>query len=220
MQSPFLPSPIKNSHQPKGELIKKDKGKGTMSSKDAKEEETKSDYDDDAIKLTSSMVESSKQKKLKKFDYVTKKGEHVHLTEEQIKDQKRLEESAKAKMAKKQEEEMKDELINLLGVDVVKKYYKAKLQLQSSDLYLSEWKEVMKACPNRKGAGWSTIYGQIKTRMDYLHTTEAELGIDLEKPLQERDPLGRLNEQVRKKRKHADDIHDVFRSTKTYKSSV
>ncbi|GKC22895.1 hypothetical protein Tco_1025045 [Tanacetum coccineum] len=99
-----------------------------MSSKDAKEEETKSDYDDDAIKLTGSMVESSKQKKLKKFDYVTKKGEHVHLTEEQIKDQKRLEESAKAKMAKKQKEGMKEEWIDLLGDDVVKKYCKAMLQ--------------------------------------------------------------------------------------------
>ncbi|GKG17044.1 hypothetical protein Tco_0362001, partial [Tanacetum coccineum] len=29
---------------------------------------------------------------------------------------------------------------------------------KASDLHLSEWREVMKACSNRKGAGWSTIY--------------------------------------------------------------
>ncbi|GKA18318.1 transcription factor LHW-like protein isoform X1 [Tanacetum coccineum] len=233
MQSPFLLSPPKSFPQPKGELIKKYKDKGTMSSKDNEEEEIKSDYDDDAIKLTGSMVESSKQKKLKKFDYVTKKCEHVHLTEEQIKDQKRLEESAKAEMAKKQKEEMKDELIDLLGVDVVKKKGPITLKVyredgsdevitdfKASDLHLSEWREVVKACSNRIGAGWSTLYGQIKTRMDYLHKTEAELGIDLEKPLQEHDPLDRLNELARKKRKHANDIHDFFRSTKKYKSSI
>ncbi|GKC84109.1 hypothetical protein Tco_1139826, partial [Tanacetum coccineum] len=59
MQSPFLLSPPKSSPQPEGELIKKYKDKGTMSSKDDEEEEIKSDYDDDAIKLTGSMVESS-----------------------------------------------------------------------------------------------------------------------------------------------------------------
>nr|GEU99873.1 hypothetical protein [Tanacetum cinerariifolium] len=91
---------------------------------------------------------------------------------------------------------------------------------KASDLHLSEWREVVKACLNRKGAGWSTIYRQIKTRMDYLHKTKAELGIDLEKPLQEQEPFGRLNELTRKKRKHVDDIHNVFRSTKKYKSSV
>ncbi|GJV17090.1 hypothetical protein Tco_1362413 [Tanacetum coccineum] len=86
---------------------KDEKGKGTMSSKNAKEEETESDSDDDAIKLTGLMVESSKQKKLKKFDYVTKK----------------------------QKEEMKDELIDLLGVDVVKKSIKKyKSSIQYEDL--------------------------------------------------------------------------------------
>nr|GEX03866.1 hypothetical protein [Tanacetum cinerariifolium] len=195
---------LKGKH---GELIKKDKGKKAMSSKDAKEEGTDSESDD-TIKITGSMVESSKQKKLKKFDFVTKKGEH-------------------------QEEGMKEEWIDLLDVDVVKKKGPITLKVyredrsdkvitdfKASDLYLSRWREVMKACPNRKGAGWSTIYGQIKTRMDYLYKTEAKLGIDLEKPLQEQDALDRLNELARKKRKHADDIYNLFRSTKKYKSSV
>ncbi|GJT30423.1 hypothetical protein Tco_0910698 [Tanacetum coccineum] len=40
------------------------------------------------------------------------------------------------------------------------------------------------------------------------------------KPLGEEDPLDKLNDLTRKKRKHADDIHDLFRSTKKFKSSV
>nr|GEX92233.1 hypothetical protein [Tanacetum cinerariifolium] len=47
--------------------------------------------------------------------------------------------------------------------------------------------------------------------MDYLQKTEAELRIDLDKPLREHDPLDRSNDLARKKRKHADDIHDHFR---------
>nr|GEY60912.1 hypothetical protein [Tanacetum cinerariifolium] len=157
--------PLRSSPQPKGELIKKDNGKKAMSSKDAKEEGTNSESDD-TIKITGSTVESSK--------------------------------TTKAEMAKKQEEGMKEEWIDLLDVDVVKKKGPITLKVyredrsdkvvtdfKASDLHLSRWREVMKACPNRKGAGWSTIYGQIKTRMDYLHKTEAKLGIDLEKPLQE-----------------------------------
>ncbi|GJT54559.1 hypothetical protein Tco_0989613 [Tanacetum coccineum] len=74
-----LPSLLsKSSPQPKRELIKKDKGKKAMSLKDAKEEGTESEYDD--VNLTSSMIKSSKQKKLKQFDFITRKGEHIHLT--------------------------------------------------------------------------------------------------------------------------------------------
>ncbi|GJS09460.1 hypothetical protein Tco_0366256 [Tanacetum coccineum] len=237
LQYHFLPSPPKSSSQPEGELIKKDKGKEVMSSMDVEEEKTESDSGDDSINLTGSIVESSKKKKLKKFDFVTE--QEVELR--------------------------KEEWIDLLGVDVVTKYYKAKLQydkycdkmlnrrVQSritncdyltrkgpitlkvyredgtdkvilnfkvSDLHLSEWREVVRACPNKKGAGWSTIYEQIQTRMDYLHKTEAELEIDLDKPLGEQDRLDRLNDLARKKRKHVDDIHDLFRSTKKFKSYV
>nr|GEX61343.1 hypothetical protein [Tanacetum cinerariifolium] len=61
---------VEPASQKAGEFIKKDKGKKSMSSKDAKEEDTRSDSGKDA-NLTSSMVKSSKQKKLKKFDFVT-----------------------------------------------------------------------------------------------------------------------------------------------------
>ncbi|GJR20707.1 hypothetical protein Tco_0969234 [Tanacetum coccineum] len=56
--------------------------------------------------------------------------------------------------------------------------------------------------------------------MNYLRTTEAELGIDLDRPPSEQDPLDRLNDLANKKRKHAGDIHGFFRANKRLKSSV
>ncbi|GJZ62471.1 hypothetical protein Tco_0618608 [Tanacetum coccineum] len=109
LQSPFLLIPPKSSSQLEGELTKKDKGKVAMSSKDAKEESAKSNSDDDTINLAGSIVESSKKKKMKKFDFVTKGGEHVHFTKEQIKEHKRIGESVKADAAKQEVEERKEE---------------------------------------------------------------------------------------------------------------
>ncbi|GJS84500.1 pleiotropic drug resistance protein 1-like protein [Tanacetum coccineum] len=257
MQTP-LQSPPRSSSQPEGEHIKKDKGKKVMSSEEAEKESTESDSDDEAY-VTGSMVKSSKVKKLKKFDFVTEDGRHIHLSEEQINNQKKLEEEAKAEAAKQEGEVRKAELIDLLGPEVVHKYYNYKLQydrycdkmlnrraesritncdvltrkgpitfkvyredgtyevipnFKVSDLHLGEWREVMKACPDRKGKGWQTIYDQIQTRMDYLHTTKAELGINLDIPLSMQDPLDKLNDLANKKRKHADDIHDYFKATK------
>ncbi|GKC03592.1 hypothetical protein Tco_0995202, partial [Tanacetum coccineum] len=122
-----LDSPPKSSPQPEGELIKKDKVKKVMSSKDAEEEGTESGSDDEG-NLTCPMGESSKKKKLKKFDFVTKRG--------------------------------------------------------------------------------------------YLHKTEAALETDFSKPFSKQDPLDKLNDLARNNRKHADDIHDYFRSTKKFKSAI
>ncbi|GJQ99383.1 hypothetical protein Tco_0522368 [Tanacetum coccineum] len=235
-----------------------------MSSKDAEEEGSDSESDD-TINLTGSKDESSRNKKLMKFDFVTKSGDHVHLTEEHIKEQKKIKESAKAEAAKHEVEVRKEELVDLLGLDVVSKYYKAKLQydkycdkmlnrrasskitncdvltrkgpitlkvyredrtgevipnFKASDLHLGEWREVLKACPNRKGKGWSTIYEQIQTRMDYLYETKVKLRSDLDIHLSEQDPLEKLNDLAKKKRKNADDIHDFLRANKWLKSSV
>ncbi|GKA26862.1 hypothetical protein Tco_0712971 [Tanacetum coccineum] len=227
-----------------------------MSHKEVKEEESKTDYEP-TIRLTGSMVKSSKKKHLKKFDFVTKKGDHVHLTKEQIKEQKRIEESIKADMAKKEVEMGKEELVNILGIDVVTNVCKVKMKydkycdkmlnrralgkiincnvlskgkglitlkvyrddgsdetipnFKASNLNVSEWREVMKVCPKRPGAGWTTIYFKIQTRMENLHKTRHELEIDFTKPLGEQDPIIRLNDLTKKKRKHADDIHDYFR---------
>ncbi|GJZ74909.1 hypothetical protein Tco_0639374 [Tanacetum coccineum] len=97
-----------------------------MSSKD--DEEGSDSKSNDIVNLTGSKVESSRKKKLKKFDFVTKDGDHIHLIEEQIKAQKKIEESTKAEAAKHEVEVRKEELVDLLGLDVVSKYYKAKLQ--------------------------------------------------------------------------------------------
>ncbi|GJX42474.1 ribonuclease H-like domain-containing protein [Tanacetum coccineum] len=53
----------------------------------------------------------------------------IHLTEEeQINQQKKIEEEAKAEAAKRESEVIKEELIDLLGPEVVNKYYNDKLQ--------------------------------------------------------------------------------------------
>ncbi|GJZ95814.1 retrotransposon protein, putative, ty1-copia subclass [Tanacetum coccineum] len=104
-----------------------DKRKEAMSSKDVKEEKTESDSDDDTINLTGSVAESSKKKKMKRFVFITEQGDHVHLTKEQIKEQKRIAESVKADVAKQEVEVRKEEWIDFLGVDVVKKILQSKV---------------------------------------------------------------------------------------------
>ncbi|GJX78390.1 hypothetical protein Tco_0325201 [Tanacetum coccineum] len=240
MQSPSLQNPPKSSSQPEGEHIKKDKGKKAMSSEEAEKESTNSDSNDDETHLTGSMVESPKITKVKKFDFVTD-------------------------AAKRKSEVRKEELVDLLGPEVVNKYYNDKLQydkycdkmlnrraesritncgvlikkglitlkvyredgtskvipnFKASDLHIGEWREVMNTCPNRTGKGWKIIYDQIHSRMDYIHTTAAELGINLDIPLSKQDPLDKFNDLANKKRKHVDDIHDYFKANKRLKLSI
>ncbi|GJV02673.1 probable sodium/metabolite cotransporter BASS4, chloroplastic [Tanacetum coccineum] len=66
--------------------------------------------------------------------------------------------------------------------------------LKVSDLHLTEWREVIQACPDKSDKGWKTIYDVVKTRLDQLTQTGQELKIDLNKPLKEQDPLNELNE--------------------------
>ncbi|GKG55938.1 hypothetical protein Tco_0574832, partial [Tanacetum coccineum] len=56
--------------------------------------------------------------------------------------------------------------------------------------------------------------------MENLYKIKVELELDFSKPLGEQDPIMKLNDLARKKRKHDDDIHDYFSSTKRSKSSV
>ncbi|GJR37789.1 hypothetical protein Tco_1213473 [Tanacetum coccineum] len=240
MQSSFLSNPPESSFQPKREQTKINKGKKAMSSMDAEEESTESDSDNETTHVPGSTVESSKKKELKRFKFVTKDGEHVHLTKEQISAQKKIEEDVKAEAARREGEIKKKELIDLLGPEVVNKYYNDKLQydrycdkmlnkraksritncniltrkgpitlkvyreddtseiiteFKASDLHLGEWRKVVTSCPNKKGKWWTSIYKQIQERMDYLRTTEAELGIDLDRPLTNK----RLNSSVQYK---------------------
>ncbi|GJS33468.1 hypothetical protein Tco_0531850 [Tanacetum coccineum] len=204
--------------------------------KDAKEMSTESESDDETTQVPGFMVESSKKKELKKFNFVTKSGEHVHLTEEQISAQKKIKEEVKAKAARRKREIRKEELIDLLGPEVVNKYYNDKLQY---DRYCDKMlnrraKSRITNCDilTKKGPITLKVYREDDTseiilefkasdlHLDYLRITEAELGINLDKPLSEQDPLDRLNDLENKKRKHADDIHDFFRANKRLKSSV
>ncbi|GJY86046.1 hypothetical protein Tco_0500072 [Tanacetum coccineum] len=256
MQSSFLSNPPESSSQPKEEKTKIDKGKKVMSLKDAKEESIESNSDDETTHVPGFKVESSNKKELKRFEFVTEDGEHVHLTKEQISAQKKIEEEAKAKAARREGEIRKEELIDLLGPEVMNKYYNDKLQydrdcdkmlnrraksritnltrkglitlkvykendtseiipeFKASDLHLSKWREIVTIRPNKKGKGWTSIYKQIQKRMDYIRTTKAKMGIDLDRPLSKQDPLDRLDDLENKKRKHADDIHDFFRAKK------
>ncbi|GJY56481.1 hypothetical protein Tco_0455596 [Tanacetum coccineum] len=158
-----------------------------------------------------------------------------------------------------------NELIDLLGIDIVTRYYNKKLlyekycdkmlkrrksskiincdvltqkgpitlqiyreygtvefipNVKVSDLHMAEWREVVQAYPNRKEKGWKTIYGLIKTRMEYLNQTKKELKIEFNKPLKEQDPLNKLNDLANKKRKRTGDLKDHSRSTKKHKSLV
>ncbi|GJV24092.1 hypothetical protein Tco_1376787 [Tanacetum coccineum] len=198
MQSPSLQPPLKCSSQPEGEHIKEDKGKKALSSEEAEKESTDSDSDDETY-VTGFMVEPSKTKKLKKFDFITKSEEHVHLTEEHISAQKIIEEEAKAKAYDRYCDKMLNrraksritncDILTRKGPIILKVYREddtSKIipEFKASDLHLGEWREVVIAFPNKK------------------------------------DPLDRLIDLANKKRKHADDIHDFFRANKRLKSSV
>ncbi|GJS21459.1 retrovirus-related pol polyprotein from transposon TNT 1-94 [Tanacetum coccineum] len=159
-----------------------DKGKKALSLEEAEKESTDSASDDETY-VTGSMVEPSRTKKLKKFDFITEDGRHIYLTEEEINHQKKLR-RAKAKATKQEGE----------GPITLKVYR----QDGASEII-----------PNFKAS----------TRMDYIHTTEAELSINLDIPLSKHDPLDKLNDLANQKRKHVADIHDYFKANKRLKSS-
>ncbi|GJW81711.1 hypothetical protein Tco_0145686 [Tanacetum coccineum] len=192
MQSLFLSNPPESSSQPEGEQTKIDKVKKAISSKDTEEDSTKSNFDDETTHVPSSMVKSSKKKELKR--------------------------RAKSRITNY-------DILTKKGPITLKVYREDDTseiipEFKANDLHLGKWREVVTFCPNKKGKGWTSIYKQIQERMDYLRTTKAELGIDLDRPLREQDLLDRLNDLANKKRKHVDDIHDFFRANKKPKSSV
>ncbi|GKC52207.1 hypothetical protein Tco_1074952 [Tanacetum coccineum] len=133
---------------------------------------------------------------------------------------------------------LQNELVDLLGIDVVEQYHNKKLlfdkyydkmlkigkssKIINCDVLTQKGPislKVVQACLDKKEKGWITIYGLIKTRMEYLDQTEKELKIDFNKPLKEQDPLNELNELENKKRKRTSDLKDHSRSTKKHKSS-
>ncbi|GJU56326.1 hypothetical protein Tco_1230040 [Tanacetum coccineum] len=201
-RSRSMDCPSRSSSQPEGDHIKKDKGKKVMYSEEAEKKSTESDSDDEAH-MTGSMVQSFKK--------------------------------AKSEAAKQEGEVRKAELIDLLSPEVVYKYYNYKLQYDRyCDKMLNRRAESrITNCDvlTRKGLITFNVYREdgtyevipnfkIGIRMDYIYTTEAKLGINLDIPLSKQDPLDKLNDLANKKRKHADDIHDYFKANKRLKSSV
>ncbi|GKC37374.1 hypothetical protein Tco_1049758 [Tanacetum coccineum] len=138
---------------------------------DALPKSTDSDSNDETH-VTGSMVEPSRTKKLKKFDCITEDGRHIHLTKEEINHQKKLKEDAKVKATKQEREVRKAELVDLLGPEgpITLKVYREDgtseiiPNFKASDLHLGEWREVVKACPNKTGKGWEIIYKRIANK--------------------------------------------------------
>ncbi|GJV00255.1 hypothetical protein Tco_1329525 [Tanacetum coccineum] len=193
MQSPFLSNLPESSSQLEEEQTKIDKGKKAMSSKNAK-------------------------KRVQKVILMMMKQDMCLIEEE-----------AKAKTARREGEIRKEELIDLLGLEVVNKYYNDKLQYDRyCDKMLNRRAESrITNCDllTRKGLITLKVYREDGTseiipnfKASDLHL--AELGINLDIPLSEQDPLDKLNDLANKKRKHADDIHDYFKANKRLKSSV
>ncbi|GKE26717.1 hypothetical protein Tco_1442101 [Tanacetum coccineum] len=231
MQSHSLQHLPKSSSQLEGEHIKKDKGKKAMSSEEAKKENTSSDSDDETHLTGSMKIEEEAKAKAAKRESEVRKEELVDLLSPEVVN--------KYFNKKLQYDRYCDKMLNrraesrITNCDVLTKKGPITLKVyredgtsevipnfKANDLHLGEWREVMNACPNRTGKEWKIIYDQIRSRMDYIHTTKAELGINLDIPLSKQDPLDKLNDLANKKRKHADDIHAYFKANKRLKSSV
>ncbi|GJT39304.1 hypothetical protein Tco_0939169 [Tanacetum coccineum] len=214
-QSFFFSNSSKSTPQTEGELIKKNKGKEVISSKDSEEEETESDSKNDHAKPDDSMVETSKQKKLKKLSFVTKGAEK---TEEQ----KRIVESLKAELAKQEVEKVKNELVDLMGIDVVTRYYNKKL------MYDKYYDKMLKKRKSSKITNYDVLTkkGPITLKVYREDGTNEVISnfkindLHLADPLKEQDPLDELNDLANKKRKRAGDFKEDSGSTKKQKSSV
>ncbi|GKA28441.1 hypothetical protein Tco_0714609 [Tanacetum coccineum] len=170
----------KEHPQPEGELVKKDKGKKALSHEEADEEMFASDFEIE-VRLTGEM-----------------------------KKQKDIKQNIKANVSKAEIKEGKDELIDLLGLEVVERMYKYKVK------YEKYCNDMM----NRRRKGRTINCDVLLRGKGEWKEVMQELELDFSKPLGEQDPIIKLNNLAKKKRKHVDDFHEYFRPTKKYKSSV
>ncbi|GKF60044.1 hypothetical protein Tco_0176830, partial [Tanacetum coccineum] len=136
------------------------------------------------------------------------------------------------KNTKDAETNLKDELIDLLGTNIMTQYYNKKLLFDKYYDKMLKRKKIPKITNyeivTKKGPIILKIYREdrseevilnLKTRLDQLTQTEQELKINLNKPLKEQDPLNELNKLANKKRKRTSDLKDHSRFTKKHKSS-
>nr|GEX43950.1 hypothetical protein [Tanacetum cinerariifolium] len=116
---------------------------------------------------------------------------------------------AKAEAAKQERNVRKAKLIDLLGPEVVHKYYNYKLQY---DRYCDKML-------NRRVESRITNCDVLTRKWSNYFLVYREDGA-YEVTLNFKDRLDKLNDLANKKRKHVDDIHDYFKATKRVKSSV
>ncbi|GJZ49268.1 hypothetical protein Tco_0603458 [Tanacetum coccineum] len=127
---------------------------------------------------------------------------------------------------------LKDELVDLLGKNVVTQYYTKKLLFDKYCDKMLKRKKSPKITKyevlTKKGPitlkiyredGSDEVISNLKTRLDQLTQAEQELKIDLNKPLKEQDHLNELNELANNKIKRTSDLKDHSKSTKKHKSS-
>ncbi|GJV95422.1 hypothetical protein Tco_1546999 [Tanacetum coccineum] len=154
--------------------------------------------------------------------------------------EKKIKQTVKADVAKAEIQKGKEELIDLLGLDVVERMYKYTVKYDKYCLKMLNQRAPGKitncdVLSRGKGPitlkvyrddGSDEIIQNFKAsdlhlgnggekRLDNLHKTEEELELDFSKPLGEHDLISKLNTLAKKKRKNADDLHDYFRSTKS-----
>ncbi|GKC55745.1 hypothetical protein Tco_1083343 [Tanacetum coccineum] len=131
------------------------------------------------------------------------------------------EQTVKADVAKAKIKKGKEELIDLLGLDMVERMYKEKVKYDKYYLKMLNRRasrKITNCDVLSRGKGPITL--KIRQRLDNLYKTEEELELNLDKPLGEQDPIIKSNTLAKKKRKNVDDLHNHFRSTKRYKTSV
>ncbi|GJT96130.1 hypothetical protein Tco_1091648 [Tanacetum coccineum] len=129
----------------------------------------------------------------------------------------KLEDDAKAEAAKQEGEVKKAELVDLLGPKVVKKYYNDKLQYDNyCDKMLN--RIAVSRITNcdvltRKGPITLKVYREDGTS-EIIPNFKAS---DMHLSEWREDPLNKLNDLAKQKRKHADGIHDYFKANKRLK---
>ncbi|GKB83425.1 hypothetical protein Tco_0950320 [Tanacetum coccineum] len=161
----------------------------------AADKESNSDFDSES-RPSGTLEELSKTKPIKKFTYIIESGKRHQMPKEEIKNPKGIKELAKAESIKSERKSGKKFLIRTLGQDVVEKVYKYKGPINLK-VYIDD--------------GLTEIIHIFK--ISDLHVGEC-------RPMEERDPIIKLNLLAKRTRKNVDDLYDYFKSIKRYKKFV
>ncbi|GKB22662.1 hypothetical protein Tco_0862063 [Tanacetum coccineum] len=133
----------------------REKGKKATSHDEVDEEESDSTSNAESRPF-GTLEDSSKSKPLKKFTYITKTGEKYQMTEEEIKNQKHIEQIVKADAARRVQGKITNCDMLTRGKGLINpKVYRDDgsseiiHNFKTSDLHVGEWKRMMDACPKR-----------------------------------------------------------------------